>query len=252
MKEIMDVYVIEENAPIMQALKKMDGNKKGFLIVLKENGEIFGTLSDVDIRHAFITGAAMDDPVAGVCKRNAAVLSANDTISSAIDIFKNPSVGFVPIIDDGNRLVNMITKAQLHFILLQDMQVNLMYNFLDLDDRLVDYEVDQRPWGFYKTTVKNDYCQTKILCVYPGAQLSLQSHDHREEHWVIAHGKGTVQIESSVFEAQYGNSFFIPKGCRHRLTNLDSKETLVITEVQIGDYLGEDDIRRYDDIYGRT
>ena len=82
--------------------------------------------------------------------------------------------------------------------------------------------------------------------------MSLQSHNHREEHWIVAHGMGIVQIEKSEIRIESGSSLFIPKGAKHRLTNTDSKENLIITEVQIGDYLGEDDIVRYEDNYGRV
>ena len=97
----------------------------------------------------------------------------------------------------------------------------------------------------------NNYCQAKIICVYPKSQLSLQSHDHREEHWIVAHGEGQVQIGESYLDAKCGSVFFIPKGCKHRLTNTHESEYLILTELQIGDYFGEDDIHRYEDIYGR-
>ena len=68
----------------------------------------------------------------------------------------------------------------------------------------------------------------------------------------MVHGKGTVQIDDSVLNVTCGSSVFIPKGCKHRLTNTDKAENLIITEVQIGDYFGEDDIIRYEDVYGRV
>ena len=132
------------------------------------------------------------------------------------------------------------------------MHAYINYDFTTLDDSVVDYEIFQRPWCFYKTTVLNDYFQSKVISVKPGQQLSLQSHTHREEHWIVAHGTGTVQIEKSIINVSCGSSLFIPMGAKHRLTNTDEKENLIITEVQIGDYLGEDDIVRYEDIYGRN
>ena len=153
--------------------------------------------------------------------------------------------------EDG-RLVNLITKNQLHALLLQDMHADINYEFMTLDDSVVDYEIFQRPWGFYKTTLLNDYFQSKVISVKPRQQLSLQSHNHREEHWIVAHGKGIVQIEKSFINVSCGSSLFIPMGAKHRLTNTDEKENLIISEVQIGDYLGEDDIVRYEDIYGRN
>lgn len=132
------------------------------------------------------------------------------------------------------------------------MHADINYDFTTLDDSVVDYEIFQRPWGFYKTTILNDYFQSKVISVKPGQQLSLQSHNHREEYWIVAHGTGTVQIEKSIINVSCGSSLFIPMGAKHRLTNTDERENLIITEVQIGDYLGEDDIVRYEDIYGRT
>lgn len=98
----------------------------------------------------------------------------------------------------------------------------------------------------------NEYFQSKIISVNPKSQLSLQSHDHREEHWIVAHGKGTVQLDNSIVDVRCGSSIYIPRGCKHRLTNTDEKGNLIITEVQIGDYFGEDDIHRYEDNYGRV
>lgn len=169
-------------------------------------------------------------------------LTLEDGIPGATELFKNESIKFLPVLDDKKKLVNVITKSQMHALLLQDIHAELDYDFLSLDEGIVDYEIFQRPWGFYKTMVMNDYFQSKVISVNPKSQLSLQSHNHREEHWIVAHGVGTVQLDQSVIEVKWGSSIFIPKGCKHRLTKTDDKESLIITEVQIGDYFGEDDI----------
>lgn len=252
MKANLNIYTIEMGSTLIQALKKIDNNKKGFLVVINDLTEVKGTLTDGDIRRGFITGLSVNDPIEMAYKMNYTALSLQDGVPAAIDLFKNNAIRFLPIIDERSRLVNIITKNQLHSMLLQDIHANLMYDFQSLDDTIVDHEIFQKPWGFYKTTVMNDYCQAKIMCVYPGAQLSLQSHAHREEHWIVAHGIGKVQLGESELEAKCGDAFFIPKGCKHRLVNTGDKESLVITEVQIGDYFGEDDIQRFEDIYGRA
>lgn len=113
-------------------------------------------------------------------------------------------------------------------------------------------EIYIRPWGHYQTLAINEYFQTKVISVNPGAQLSLQSHFKREEHWVVAHGTGTVQLGDELIPVEKGSSLFIPKECKHRITNADTKESLVFIEVQLGEYFGEDDIVRYEDIYGRV
>lgn len=251
MKDILIPFIASEKETVLSALKLIDSNKKGFLIIVDNNEEVLGTLTDGDIRRAFIAGKTIDDGIKDVYTKKFKFVKNSDEFTSVIDLFKNVAVKFLPILDSYNKLVNLITKKQMHCMLLQDMHANLNYNFFSLDENLLEYEIYQRPWGFYKTTVLNEYFQSKIISVKPGQKLSLQSHNHREEHWIVAHGKGLFQIDQSEIEIKCGNTMFIPKGAKHRLTNTDPKESLIITEVQIGDYFGEDDIIRYEDVYGR-
>lgn len=244
-------FTVGENISVLEALQKINLNKKGFLIVTDSDGVVLGTLSDGDIRRAFIKGASVNDSITAVYTKAFKYLILKDGIPGAIECFKNESIKFLPVLGDKKKLLNIITKSQMHALLLQDIHADLNYDFLSLDEGIVDYEIFQRPWGFYKTIVMNDYFQSKVISVNPKSQLSLQSHNHREEHWIVAHGFGTVQLDQSVIEVKCGSSIFIPKGCKHRLTNTDERESLIITEVQIGDYFGEDDIIRYEDVYGR-
>jgi mannose-6-phosphate isomerase-like protein (cupin superfamily) len=109
----------------------------------------------------------------------------------------------------------------------------------------------ERPWGSYKTLEMQNGYQVKLIQVIPGGRLSLQSHVHRAEHWVVAKGIATITINESVQEYLPNQAVFIPKNAKHRLENL-GQESVELIEVQIGDYLGEDDITRYDDLYGRV
>ena len=252
MNNSLSMYVIQEGASILSALQSINENTKGFLIVNNEVNKVVGVLTDGDIRRAFIAGATTNDSINDFAVRKFTSLSIKNDLSDAIEIFKIKAIKFLPILNENGELVNIITKNQLHALLLQDMHADINYDFTTLDDSVVDYEIFQRPWGFYKTIVLNDYFQSKVIGVKPGQQLSLQSHNHREEHWIVAHGTGTVQIEKSIINVSCGSSLFIPMGAKHRLTNTDEKENLIITEIQIGDYLGEDDIVRYEDIYGRN
>lgn len=247
-----ELFTIGQSSSIIDALSLIDKNQSGFVLVWDDKKTLLGTLTDGDIRRALINGSSVTDSVKGIYIDKYKYLNTSDNIGDAIELFKNKQIKFLPIVDKDGVLVNVITKAQLHVVLLQDITADLSYNFSELDDSVVDYEIFQRPWGFYKTTILNDYFQSKVISVKPRQQLSLQSHNHREEHWIVAHGKGIVQIEKSEIKIESGSSLFIPKGAKHRLTNTDSSDNLIITEVQIGDYLGEDDIVRYEDNYGRV
>ena len=107
-----------------------------------------------------------------------------------------------------------------------------------------------RPWGTYTTLKSEAGYQVKRLSVYPDQQLSLQYHHHRAEHWVVVQGTARVQIGEEVFEVSAGDYRYIPLGEKHRLANIGQGE-LILIEVQCGDYLGEDDIVRLADDYGR-
>lgn len=245
-------YTIDYMATVMDALIKIDQNTQGFLIVVGEHKKVCGVLTDGDIRRSFINGYQTKDKIEAIFNHQPVLVLLNDGFERVTELFKKPTIKFLPIVDDGGQLVNIITKSQLHALLLQDIQADLTYDFSSLDTSVVDHEIFQRPWGYYKTTVLNDYFQAKIISVKPGGQLSLQSHDHREEHWIVVHGNGVVQLDASKLPVSCGSTVFIPLGCKHRLTNTDKNESLIITEVQIGDYFGEDDISRYEDVYGRV
>lgn len=107
-----------------------------------------------------------------------------------------------------------------------------------------------RPWGTYTILEEREQTKIKRIVVYPGAKLSLQMHHHRNEHWVVVSGIAKIINGDHSIILKENESTYVPKESRHRLENL-GKEPLHIIEVQMGDYLGEDDIVRYDDDFGR-
>lgn len=108
-----------------------------------------------------------------------------------------------------------------------------------------------RPWGSYDGIDSGDRFQVKRIIVKPGAALSLQMHHHRAEHWIVVKGTAQVTCGEKVFLLGENESTFIPLGSKHRLEN-PGRQPLELIEVQSGSYLGEDDIVRYDDVYGRN
>ncbi len=108
-----------------------------------------------------------------------------------------------------------------------------------------------RPWGWYETVSEVPGNKIKRIAVHPGQQLSLQKHHQRAEHWIVTQGTARVTVGEHVFDLSVGQHCDITIGQIHRLANLGT-ETLEIVEVQFGAYLGEDDIVRLEDNYGRT
>jgi mannose-1-phosphate guanylyltransferase/mannose-6-phosphate isomerase len=110
---------------------------------------------------------------------------------------------------------------------------------------------DYRPWGWFESLVVGTRFQVKRIHVHPGAALSLQSHHHRSEHWIVVEGTARVTVDDEVKLVSENQSVYIPLGAVHRMEN-PGKVPMVLIEVQTGSYLGEDDIIRYEDIYARS
>ncbi len=107
-----------------------------------------------------------------------------------------------------------------------------------------------RPWGHYLVVYRGNGYQVKVLSVNPGQQLSLQLHARRREHWVVLTGHAIARVGDITSELDPGQEITIPIGTKHRLKN-SRQMMLEVVETQFGDYLGEDDIERFDDQYGR-
>ena len=109
---------------------------------------------------------------------------------------------------------------------------------------------DHRPWGWFESLILSHSFQVKRICVHPGAALSLQSHKYRSEHWIVVDGVAKVTIDDKVELLEAGKSVYVPLGAIHRMEN-PGTQPMILIEVQIGTYLGEDDIVRYEDAYAR-
>ena len=108
-----------------------------------------------------------------------------------------------------------------------------------------------RAWGCYVSTFSVEGFKTKVFIVKPGQRLSLQSHSHRSEMWSVVSGEGICTVGDKKFHVSKDSYVHIPKDTLHRIENVSESSDLVISEVQVGDYLSEDDIVRYADDYGR-
>ncbi len=111
--------------------------------------------------------------------------------------------------------------------------------------------IGERPWGKYEVLIEKARYKVKKILVSPNSRLSLQSHYHRSEHWVVVHGVAKIYINDKEIFLKENESAFIPACTKHRLENI-GKIDLEIIEVQTGSYVGEDDIIRYEDDYDRA
>ena len=190
---------------------------------------------DQDVDGNMLTGAATqigctgsllrsdreDTRLVGVGLDNIAAIATGDAI-------------LVASLDDAERVKEVVAELK-----LQDAP------------QATGFQQCHRPWGHYETLSLGDRFQVKRIMVKPGGQLSLQSHMHRAEHWVVVEGTATVTVDEDVRNLAENQSVYIPLGAVHRLEN-NGKVPLTLIEVQSGPYLGEDDIIRYEDVYARA
>lgn len=190
---------------------------------------------------------------------------------SAKDSAGNATMGDVVVVDtrnsllrsDGKALVTAIGLDRTAVIAVRDAifvapldrvtEVRELVETLNQDERdcaILPSKV-ARPWGSYETIGDGPRYQVKHIVVDPGESLSLQMHVHRSEHWVVVSGSAEVTVGEAVSILQENESTYIPAGTRHRLAN-PGKVPLELVEIQCGPYLGEDDIVRFDDQYGRA
>jgi mannose-6-phosphate isomerase-like protein (cupin superfamily) len=118
-------------------------------------------------------------------------------------------------------------------------------------NRIQTITLVERPWGWFETVSEAPGHKIKRIGVLPGQQISLQKHQQRAEHWVVVRGVAQVTLQDQVFDLHPGQHCDIAQGQVHRLTN-HSNEAVEIVEIQFGNYLGEDDIVRLSDDYGRA
>lgn len=147
------------------------------------------------------------------------------------------------------KVISDIAEAEVCRKLDIALEFNVGGRKIQSSSSLVSNEVE-KPWGSYKTFEKGEGYLLKRMTVLTDQTLSLQSHKHRAEHWVVAQGTATIECDAEIKTVQQYGSFFIPLGSKHRLSNLN-RDTLKVIEVQFGDNLSEEDIVRYEDEYER-
>jgi mannose-1-phosphate guanylyltransferase len=155
-----------------------------------------------------------------------------------------------------SNLKNVLAVDNNDVLYLSDLKNNNLKNLYPIISKKFPKITDQhtttlRPWGQFTNIFVGKDFQVKELIVKPGAILSLQKHKYRSENWVVVQGKANVMLNKKNISLNRSDSIFIPQGAVHRIENRQ-KSILKIIEVQTGSYLGEDDIIRIKDIYGRA
>ncbi|MCX8955283.1 mannose-1-phosphate guanylyltransferase/mannose-6-phosphate isomerase, partial [Ruegeria sp. NA] len=186
---------------------------------------------------------------------NGVVASGSATAIECSDTLLRSEVGNLEVVGIG--LKDIIAVATSDAVLVADksraQDVKKAVEALKVKgaNQATIFPKDYRPWGWFESLVVGGRFQVKRIHVHPGAALSLQSHHHRSEHWIVVEGTAKVTVDDEVKLVTENQSVYIPLGAVHRMEN-PGKVPMVLIEVQTGSYLGEDDIIRYEDVYSRV
>ncbi len=186
-----------------------------------EGNALSGPATQIDCKNTLLRSDRADTRIVGLGLENIAAIATDDAI-------------LVANMDDSERVKEVVAELK-----------------IQKAPQAEGFRQCHRPWGYYETLALGQRFQVKRIVVKPGGCLSLQSHVHRSEHWVVVEGTASVTVDEDVSLVTENQSVYIPLGAVHRLEN-KGKVPLSLIEVQSGAYLGEDDIVRYEDIYARA
>lgn len=234
------------------------------------DAETFATLPNISIDYAVMERAANVAAVA--CNIGWSDIGSWNAVAETVDVDKagNASEGNATLIDSRNTYVRstgrLVATVGVQDLVVVETADAVLVTHKSASQRVkavvdelkskasplaTEHVTVERPWGTYTTLNESERFKIKRIEVKPGGRLSLQMHHHRSEHWVVVSGAAKVTCNSKEFLLSPNESTFIPVGAQHRLEN-PGKLPLVMIEVQCGDYVGEDDIVRFSDQYGRV
>jgi len=217
----------------------MEKTKNGGMVILDAEWSDLGTWESIwHTTSKTKSGNVEYGDIISINSKNSLIYSPNQLTSTIgiedLAVINTPDALLISRIKDVGNINQLLTKLK-------------SLNRKELTDNNLVY----RPWGYFNSIICHQNYQIKIISINPGAKISLQKHEHRSEHWIVISGVATITKGEKTFDLQINQSTFIPSGEIHRLSNLQNNE-LKIIEIQSGNYLGEDDIVRLDDIYKRS
>lgn len=205
-----------------------------------------GAWSDLGNWQAVLRESAPDDSGVATSGQATAIDCRNSLLRSENDDLELVGIGLDGIVAVATPDAVLVADAAR----VQDVRLAVETLKQKGAKQATEFPRDHRPWGYFETLALSERFQVKRIVVKPGAALSLQSHFHRSEHWIVVSGTAKVTVDDTVTLVSENESIYVPLGAVHRMEN-PGKVPMVLIEVQTGAYLGEDDIVRYEDVYAR-
>lgn len=249
--------LVSSGETLFAALERLHARPEKAVIIVDAAGRLAGILDEAGLRGALLTAGRLDATLRTLDLPQDPAVHVDTPFDEVVRITLAACAALVPVLDDRDRVINAFTREQLHHLLAGDLPWDPRCDFtilaagasLAAGDRP---DAVTRPWGFYRSLLTTAFTQAKILSVAPGQELSLQKHFRREEYWTVVRGQGIFRLDDDRYTVRRGFTVHIPREAVHWIRNTHSSEALILIEVQVGDYFGEDDIFRLSDRYHRA
>jgi len=243
--------LIADGATLFDALGQVHRNHGGSLIAVDDAGRPVGVIDEALLREGLLRARSMDAPVSALDLSAGEAVRLDTPFDEVVTTVLGGRRALIPILDGRDRVVNAFTREQLHQLLVEDLPWDPRRDFTALRADAQPPDAVFRPWGFYRSLLTTEFSQTKIISLAPGQEISRQLHFHREEYWTVIRGQGSFRLDDERFLVEKGFTVRIPKEAVHWIRNTQPEGALILMEVQLGDYFGEDDIVRLSDKYHR-
>jgi len=244
--------LISSGATLFEALQKLHHNTEKSLIVVDGFGRFEGVLDENLLREGLLRTRSMEASLAVLPLSADEAVHLDMPLDEVIKVVFGSSRSLIPVLDSRDRVINGLNRDQLHQLLVEDLEWDPRMDFTQLRTDFQHQDAVFRPWGFYKSLLTTEFSQTKIISLAPGQEISLQKHFHREEFWTVIQGEGIFRLDDDRALVEKGFTVRIPKEAVHWIRNTQTDRALILMEVQMGDYFGEDDIVRLSDKYRRS
>jgi mannose-1-phosphate guanylyltransferase/mannose-6-phosphate isomerase len=243
--------LVSSGETLHDALERLHTRPEKAVIVVDAVGRLEGVLDEAGLRGALLATGRLDARLSNLELPRDCAIHVDTPFDEVVGNTLATGAALVPVLDDRERVINAFTREQLHQWLAEDLPWDPRSDFTargagERPDAVT------RPWGFYRSLLTTAFTQAKILSVAPGQELSLQKHFHREEYWTVVRGEGSFRLDDDRYTVRRGFTIHIPREAVHWIRNTHASEALILVEVQVGDYFGEDDIVRLSDKYHRA
>ena len=240
MTECISRICVESDCALSGLLEVFERESRRYALVVNGQRRLIGIVTEGDVRRYLIAGGRLSSKVSVVMTTNFVSVSAPADRGLVKEAFDASEVDILPVVNSSGQPLALVSREDFWGSIVSGDSQRITEGYVS---PIVPFSVVTRKWGYFFSIHKSDVCHSKILYLAPRASISLQYHHQREEHWVIISGRAEIICGDERIKAGPGDYIKIDVGVVHKLIN-SGEDELMVHELQLGSYFGDDDIVR--------